>query len=397
MLRCPGAWDHPIYGADQIGTLFNDNEGGSWNINKLDSIVNLLGSVPGVSSPYLYVGTWRSMFAYHVEDLNLYSINYLHAGASKSWYSIKQKDKKRFESLAVSYFVEEHQQCHEFLRHKTKMFSPLKLKEYGIEHSTVLQDAGEFIITFPGAYHAGFNHGLNVAESSNFATPRWFEIGVKAKRCICRPHSVDINVSRLETLHLRREVKSMRDVSHYHTNEDMDVGSRRYRCLCATDGIFDVDDDSPPSVSCSACTLWGHCACYDVETPFICFMCKAITAGALSALETGAAVKNTVLCQSSSTIKKASVTSKNPKTSPGKIAKKRKTSSHAVQVENRWSQLCWFLWRDTLFTHRKIFHPDRSLSEILWVTRHTKAASLPSEQSQILRTVSADCILRWVG
>ena len=37
------AWEHPIYGADQVGTLFKEEEGGAWNINKLDSIVNLLG------------------------------------------------------------------------------------------------------------------------------------------------------------------------------------------------------------------------------------------------------------------------------------------------------------------------------------------------------------------
>lgn len=224
------------------------------------------------------------MFAYHVEDFNLYSINYLHAGASKSWYSIKQKDKKRFESLAVSYNVEEHQQCHEFLRHKTKMFSPNKLKEFGIEHSTVVHNAGEFVITFPGAYHAGFNHGLNVAESTNFATPRWFDIGSTAKRCICRPHSVNINVSRLETLYLRKEVKELRDVSYFHTNENAGENSRRYRCVCAADGIFDVEEDSPPSKLCPLCSLWGHTACYDAETetlreagaPFICFMCAAI-------------------------------------------------------------------------------------------------------------------------
>lgn len=287
---CPGAWDHPIYGADQIGTLFKNNGGGSWNVNNLDSIVNLLGPVPGVSSAYLYVGTWRSMFAYHVEDLDLYSINYLHGGASKSWYSIKQKDKKRFESFAVSYFVEEHQQCHEFLRHKTKMFSPTKLKECGIEYTTALHNPGEFIITFPGAYHAGFNHGLNVAESTNFATTRWFDIGRRAKRCICRPYSVAINVSRLETLYLRNERLQGKDLSIFHRDiEDddsendgdiisNDIKSRRYRCICATDGIQDVNEDTPLSICCSACTLWGHINCYDHINPDnpLCFMCMAI-------------------------------------------------------------------------------------------------------------------------
>lgn len=39
------------------------------------------------------------------------------------------------------------------------------------------QEAGEFMITFPYGYHAGFNHGFNCAESTNFATLRWIEYG----------------------------------------------------------------------------------------------------------------------------------------------------------------------------------------------------------------------------
>jgi jumonji domain-containing protein 2 len=50
----------------------------------------------------LYFGMWRAMFAFHTEDMNLYSINYLHTGKPKSWYSIPPNHAKRFGSMAQS-------------------------------------------------------------------------------------------------------------------------------------------------------------------------------------------------------------------------------------------------------------------------------------------------------
>jgi len=56
---------------------------------------------------------------------------------------------------------------------------------------TALHEAGEFMITFPCSYHAGFNHGFNLAESSNFATEAWARgPGAKAGVCQCSPDSV---------------------------------------------------------------------------------------------------------------------------------------------------------------------------------------------------------------
>lgn len=66
--------------------------------------------------------------------------------------------------------------------------------------SPLFQEAGEFMITFPGAYHGGFNHGFNLAESTNFAIDRWIREGRGAGYCRCSPHSVRIDVDRFETL-----------------------------------------------------------------------------------------------------------------------------------------------------------------------------------------------------
>lgn len=66
----------------------------------------------------------------------------------------------------------------------------------------ITQECGEIIITFPYGFHAGFNHGFNVAESTNFASNRWVDYGKEALICLCRSDTVkidmDIFVQRLQ-------------------------------------------------------------------------------------------------------------------------------------------------------------------------------------------------------
>uniref|UniRef100_A0A8C6U3K9 Lysine-specific demethylase 4B n=1 Tax=Neogobius melanostomus TaxID=47308 RepID=A0A8C6U3K9_9GOBI len=188
----------PIYGADVGGSLY-DEDVEEWNIGHLNSILDVIEedcgvSIQGVNTPYLYFGMWKTSFSWHTEDMDLYSINYLHFGEPKSWYAIPPEHGKRLERLATGFFPNSFKGCEAFLRHKMTLISPSILKKYGIPFDKITQEAGEFMITFPYGYHAGFNHGFNCAESTNFATVRWIDYGKVATQCTCSKDMVKISM-----------------------------------------------------------------------------------------------------------------------------------------------------------------------------------------------------------
>uniref|UniRef100_A0A674N461 [histone H3]-trimethyl-L-lysine(9) demethylase n=1 Tax=Takifugu rubripes TaxID=31033 RepID=A0A674N461_TAKRU len=188
----------PLYGADVSGTLY-DADVTEWNIGHLKTILDTVENesgikIKGVNTPYLYFGMWKSAFAWHTEDMDLYSINFLHFGEPKSWYIVPPEHGKRLERLAKGFFPGNAQSCEAFLRHKMTLISPSILKKYSIPFEKVTQEAGQFIVTFPFGYHAGFNHGFNCAESTNFATQRWIDYGKQATLCSCRQDMVKISM-----------------------------------------------------------------------------------------------------------------------------------------------------------------------------------------------------------
>ncbi|KAJ8418586.1 hypothetical protein AAFF_G00000850 [Aldrovandia affinis] len=188
----------PLYGADVNGTLY-DSDVTEWNIGHLNTILDTVEresgiKIKGVNTPYLYFGMWKTTFAWHTEDMDLYSINYLHFGEPKSWYCVPPEHGKRLERLAKGFFPGSAQSCEAFLRHKMTLISPSILKKYGIPFEKITQEAGQFIVTFPYGYHAGFNHGFNCAESTNFATQRWIDYGKQATLCSCRKDMVKISM-----------------------------------------------------------------------------------------------------------------------------------------------------------------------------------------------------------
>ncbi|KAL6649229.1 hypothetical protein ACP70R_013453 [Stipagrostis hirtigluma subsp. patula] len=162
--------------------------GSPWN---LQAIARAPGSltrfmpddVPGVTSPMVYIGMLFSWFAWHVEDHELHSLNFLHTGAPKTWYAVPGDraaeleevihvhgyggNSDRLASLAV-------------LGEKTTLMSPEILVACGLPCCRLVQYPGEFVVTFPRAYHIGFSHGFNCGEAANFATPQWLKFAKEA-------------------------------------------------------------------------------------------------------------------------------------------------------------------------------------------------------------------------
>ncbi|KAG1659341.1 hypothetical protein FOA52_008395 [Chlamydomonas sp. UWO 241] len=133
----------PKYGADISGSLFDDSCKG-WDLRKLNTCLSRTLNengidMPGVSSPYLYFGMWRSTFAWHCEDLDLYSVNFLHFGAPKYWYCIAPEHRARFETLVKGMLPDLFRACPEFMRHKELLVSPALLDQHKIPYIRAVQ------------------------------------------------------------------------------------------------------------------------------------------------------------------------------------------------------------------------------------------------------------------
>ena len=79
----------------------------------------------------------QSFFAWHIEDADLYSVNFLHWGAPKVWYCVPPSSKGRFERLAAGMHPDAYRACKGFLRHKDILISPSILKQYNVKYHMV--------------------------------------------------------------------------------------------------------------------------------------------------------------------------------------------------------------------------------------------------------------------
>ncbi|KAG9317792.1 PLU-1-like protein-domain-containing protein [Chiua virens] len=153
-----------------------------WNLNNMpilaDSLLRFIKSdISGMTVPWTYVGMVFSTFCWHNEDHYTYSINFQHWGETKTWYGIPGEDADKFEAAIKSEAPDLFEAQPDLLFQLVTLMNPKRLTDAGVRVYACNQRAGEFVITFPKAYHAGFNHGLNFNEAVNFALPDWLPYG----------------------------------------------------------------------------------------------------------------------------------------------------------------------------------------------------------------------------
>lgn len=154
----------------------------NWNLNNLPVLEgSVLGhincDISGMKVPWMYVGMCFSTFCWHNEDHWSYSINYIHWGEPKTWYGVPGGKAEQFEAAMKSAAPELFQAQPDLLHQLVTIMNPNILMKLGVPIVRTNQFAGEFVITFPRSYHAGFNQGYNFAEAVNFAPPDWLAIG----------------------------------------------------------------------------------------------------------------------------------------------------------------------------------------------------------------------------
>ncbi|KAK9238734.1 PLU-1-like protein-domain-containing protein [Lipomyces kononenkoae] len=154
----------------------------AWNLNIMplhekSLFRHIKTDISGMTVPWLYVGMIFSTFCWHSEDHYTYSANYHHFGATKTWYGIPGADSDKFEEAMRKAVPELFEQQPDLLFQLVTMLSPRRLTEEGVRCYAIDQRPGEFVITFPQAYHAGFNHGFNFNEAVNFAPADWEPYG----------------------------------------------------------------------------------------------------------------------------------------------------------------------------------------------------------------------------
>ncbi|KAJ8760380.1 hypothetical protein K2173_015047 [Erythroxylum novogranatense] len=212
-----------------------------WNLNNFPRLPGSVlsyeaGDISGVLVPWLYIGMCFSSFCWHVEDHHLYSLNYMHWGEPKLWYGVPGKDAIKLEEAMRKHLPDLFEEQPDLLHKLVTQLSPSVLKSEEVSVYRCVQNAGEFVLTFPRAYHSGFNCGFNCAEAVNVAPVDWLphgQIAIELYREQGRRTSISHDKLLLGAA--REAVKA-----HWELNlmKKTSLENLRWKEVCGRDGIL---------------------------------------------------------------------------------------------------------------------------------------------------------------
>ncbi|XP_007957146.1 lysine-specific demethylase 5D-like [Orycteropus afer afer] len=257
-----------------------------WNLNVMpvleqSVLCHINADISGMKVPWLYVGMVFSAFCWHIEDHWSYSINYLHWGEPKTWYGVPSLAAEHLEEVMKRLTPELFDSQPDLLHQLVTLMNPNILMSHGVPVVRTNQCAGEFVITFPRAYHSGFNQGYNFAEAVNFCTADWLPIGRQCiehyrrlrrycvfshEELICKmaafPEKLDLNLA----VAVHKEMFIM-------VQEE-----RRLRKALLEKGITEAEreafellpDDERQCIKCKTTCFLSALACYDCPDCLVC-------------------------------------------------------------------------------------------------------------------------------
>lgn len=99
-----------------------------------------------------------------------------------------------------------------------------------------VQHSGEFVLTFPRAYHSGFNCGFNCAEAVNVAPVDWLEHGQSAVELYSEQRrKTSISHDKLLFESARQAIRAIWELSLLKKESPENL---RWKSVCGKDGIL---------------------------------------------------------------------------------------------------------------------------------------------------------------
>lgn len=212
-----------------------------WNLNNFPrlqgSVLSFEGcDISGVLVPWLYVGMCFSSFCWHVEDHHLYSLNYMHLGDPKIWYGVPGNHASSLEAAMRKHLPDLFEEQPDLLNELVTQLSPSILKDEGVPVYRSAQHSGEFVLTFPRAYHSGFNCGFNCAEAVNVAPIDWLEHGQYAVELYSEQHrKTSLSHDKLLLGSAWQAIQALRELFVLGRETP---GNLRWKRVCGKEGIL---------------------------------------------------------------------------------------------------------------------------------------------------------------